>query len=168
MNKINFTKNFYLRFVYLLVVYKEYRNLLFYRLTRYGFVFRLLTYLFMFFLPRLESLKIYADKIGWYFYIEHGIGTIISAESIGDYCWINQQVTIGYNLDGRAPNIQNGVRICAGAKVLGGIVLENNVIVGANAVVTKNVNKNCIVAGVPAKVINKNFDHIILEKDVNS
>ena len=158
-NKINFTKNFYMRFVYLLVVYKEYRNLLFYRLTRYGMLYRAFATMFMLFLPRLESLQIYAVKIGWNLYIEHGISTIVSAESIGEYCWINQQVTIGYNLDNKAPNIGNGVRVCAGAKVLGNITIGNNSIIAANAVVVNNVNENSVMAGVPAKHIKENTMH---------
>ena len=115
----------------------------------------------MVFLPRMESLQIYADQIGANLYIEHGVGTIISARSIGDNCWINQQVTIGYNLTGNAPTIKNGVRICAGAKVLGNIVVNDNVIIGANAVLTKTVEKNKVVAGVPAREIGINETHIV-------
>lgn len=33
--------------------------------------------------------------------------------------------------------------------------IVNNVIIGANAVVIKDVPNNCIVAGVPAKIIKK-------------
>ena len=40
-----------------------------------------------------------------------------------------------------------------GAKVLGPIVIGDNVTIGANSVVIKNVPDNCTVAGVPAKII---------------
>ncbi len=159
-NKIYLNNNF-LKFTYLVVIYKEYRNLLYYRLSRNGIITRLIANFVMLFLPRMESLQIYADKIGRNLYIEHGVATIISAESIGDNCWINQQVTIGYNMDNMAPIIKNGVRICAGAKVLGGITLGNNSIVAAGAVVVKDVYENNIVAGIPAKVIKDNKDHIL-------
>ena len=39
------------------------------------------------------------------------------------------------------------------AIVIGGITIGNNVTVGANAVVTKPVPDNAIVAGVPAKIL---------------
>lgn len=35
------------------------------------------------------------------------------------------------------------------------MIIGNNVIIGANAVVIKDVPNNCIVAGVPAKIIKK-------------
>lgn len=160
-NKIFFSRSRFLSFTYLISRYKEYRNLLKYRFDRNNLFIRIIGNVVLIFLPPMESLKIYADEIGRNFYIEHGIGTIISAESIGDNCWINQQVTLGYNLDNRAPIIKNGVRICAGAKVIGGIIVGNNVIVGANAVVTKSIDENCIVAGVPAEVIKRNCKHIL-------
>ena len=43
--------------------------------------------------------------------------------------------------------------IAKGAIVMGGITIGNNVTIGANAVVTKPIPDNAIVAGVPAKVL---------------
>lgn len=43
--------------------------------------------------------------------------------------------------------------ISHGAIVFGGITIGNNVTIGANAVVTKPVPDNAIVAGVPAKIL---------------
>ena len=40
-----------------------------------------------------------------------------------------------------------------GAKILGPIKIGNNVKVGANAVVTKNVEDNMTVVGIPGKVL---------------
>lgn len=37
--------------------------------------------------------------------------------------------------------------------ILGGVVIGDNVVVAAGAVVTKDVPSNCVVAGIPAKVI---------------
>lgn len=51
--------------------------------------------------------------------------------------------------------IGNNVWICDKATILGGVSIGNNVIVGANAVVNKNVPDNCIVAGAPAKIVKK-------------
>lgn len=160
-NSINFCQCRFLRFTYLIVRYKEYRNLFKYRLNRSGIIIGCLGKIAMIFLPLMDSLKIFADKIGRNFYIEHGVSTIVSAKEIGDNCWVNQQVTIGYSLDNHAPIIKNGVRICAGAKVIGDIIVADNAIIGANSVVIKNVNSNEIVAGVPAKKINNNTEHLL-------
>lgn len=51
--------------------------------------------------------------------------------------------------------IEKGGFIGAGAKIMPGVTLGKNVIVGANAVVTKSVPDYSIVAGVPAKIIKK-------------
>ena len=107
----------------------------------------------------METLYILTPQIGPRLYIQHGFATIISAKSIGSDCWINQQVTIGYTFAQEAPVIGNGVRISAGAKVVGNIVVGDNVIVAANAVVVKDVPENSIVGGVPAKIIAENNIH---------
>ena len=96
-------------------------------------------------------------QIGKGLHIPHPIGIVINGKAhIGNYCTIMQQVTIGNKLnDDKIPEIGNNVFIGAGAKIIGNIKIEDNVIIGANAVVTKNIPKNCIVAGIPAKIIGK-------------
>ena len=49
--------------------------------------------------------------------------------------------------------IGNGVWIGANVFINPGITIEDNTVIGANSVVTKNVPKNAIVGGVPAKLI---------------
>lgn len=71
---------------------------------------------------------------------------------IGSNCRIYQGVTIGQS-KGKYPHIGDNVIIYPGAKVIGDIRVGDNSIVGANAVVTKNVPTNTIVAGIPAKVL---------------
>ena len=46
------------------------------------------------------------------------------------------------------------------AKILGGVKVEDNVVIGANAVVVKDVPANTIVAGVPAYIIRKNGEKV--------
>ena len=101
----------------------------------------------------MDTLYIQTEEIGGGFFIQHGFATMISAESIGENCWINQQVTIGYNGKGRAPIIGDDVMITCGAKVLGSITVGNNAVVGANAVVIRDVEEGTTVGGVPAKKI---------------
>lgn len=151
----------FIKIAYLLSRNKEYRNLLKYRFDRKGNIHRLFSTIAMLFLPRYDNLQIFCPLIGWPIFIQHGFSTVIVAQEIGSFCWINQQVTIGYSFDKQPPIIGNGVRITAGAKVLGDITVGDNAIIGANAVVTKDVAEKQIVGGVPARVIGKNSDHLL-------
>lgn len=58
-------------------------------------------------------------------------------------------------LETRKVRIDSYCLIGAGARIMPGVTLGKNVIVGANAVVTKSVPDYSIVAGVPAKIIKK-------------
>ena len=51
--------------------------------------------------------------------------------------------------------IENGASIGSSSTILCGVTVGENSIVGAGAVVTKNVPANTVVAGVPARVIKK-------------
>ena len=84
-----------------------------------------------------------------------GLGVVIHARAkIGDNVVVAQQVTIG----GRSgkyevPIIEDGAYIGAGARVLGPVRVGRNSVVGANAVVVKDVPEGATVVGVPAKQI---------------
>ncbi|MDR0866394.1 MAG: acyltransferase [Candidatus Symbiothrix sp.] len=49
--------------------------------------------------------------------------------------------------------IEDNVWIGEGVVILSGITIGKNSIIGANSVVTKSFPSNCIIAGVPAKII---------------
>ena len=108
--------------------------------------------------PPLDSLYIMTADIGGGLFIQHGFSTYIAAQSIGENCWINQQVTIGYKDNTRPPIIGNNVTITCGAKVLGPITIGNHVTVGANAVVVKDLPPNSVWGGVPARQIRSQTD----------
>lgn len=74
----------------LILFYKEFRNLIYVRCCVFAQV-----WIKLFFKP-LDCLSVSTKDIGGGLFIQHGIGTIISAKSIGKNCWINQNVTIGY------------------------------------------------------------------------
>ena len=69
---------------------------------------------------------------------------------------IHHGVTIGRVFNGKqagVPIIGDNVVIFAGAKILGNLLIRNDAVIGANAVVTNDVPNNSVVAGVPAIVI---------------
>ncbi|MGC6387335.1 serine O-acetyltransferase [Ewingella sp. S1.OA.A_B6] len=99
--------------------------------------------------------------IGGGLFIPHSQGIVIGASSIGTSATIYQQVTLGAtNIDipfnyANRPKLGDNVVVASGAKVLGGIVIGNNVIIAANAVVTKSFGDDVILAGLPAKIIKR-------------
>jgi len=99
------------------------------------------------------SLKLGHTSIGPGLFIMHGDGTQVSAIKIGENCWINQQVVIGYTNETDIPTIGNNVDIHAGAKILGKVKVGDNATIGANSVVIEDVPPDVTVMGVPAKII---------------
>jgi serine O-acetyltransferase len=96
-------------------------------------------------------------KIGTGFFIDHGMGVVIGETAeVGDYVTLFQGVTLGgtgKERGKRHPTLGNHVVVGAGAKILGGISIGDNVKIGANSVVLKNVPANSTVIGVPASII---------------
>ena len=106
-------------------------------------------------LSRITGFQIPIRTIGKGLTIWHW-GTIIINEdsSIGDNCTIRPGVVIGHKFSGgKCPVIGNKVEINSGARIIGDITIGDNVIIAPNAVVTKDVPSNCIVGGVPARII---------------
>ncbi len=147
-----YNKSKFLLFSQALLDIKEFRNLLHLRLLQDNKLMG--SVLFKKLFPLMDTLYFDTLNVGKGLFIQHGFATIISAQKIGDYCWINQQVTIGFEQD-KSPVIGNHVRIGAGAKVIGGVTIGDNAIIGAGSVVTKDVPAGEIWAGNPAHFIKK-------------
>jgi serine O-acetyltransferase len=85
------------------------------------------------------------------------MGVVIGETAeVGDYVTLFQGVTLGgtgKERGKRHPTLGNHVVVGAGAKILGGISIGDNVKIGANSVVLKNVPANSTVIGVPARII---------------
>jgi serine O-acetyltransferase len=91
--------------------------------------------------------------------IKHPCGIVIGAGAvIGRNLTILQNVTIGESLkpgDKNAyPIIGDDVTICAGAVVVGSVLIGKGSMIGANAVVLQNVPDFGVAVGVPARVVN--------------
>lgn len=87
-----------------------------------------------------------------------GFATIVHKHTIiGKNCSIGSNVTLG-----GGPIIGDNVYIATGSKILGRVHIGSFSIIGANCVVTKDIPEFSVVAGIPAKIINKisseNFD----------
>lgn len=99
----------------------------------------------------------FTTEIGSGFYIGHyGCIVVHSRSRIGKNCNISQGVTLGQANRGRNkgyPIIGDNVYIGPGAKIVGAVRVGNNVAIGANCVITKDVPDNAVVVGVPGKVI---------------
>ncbi len=87
--------------------------------------------------------------------IMHPVGVVINSKVVGgENIVLESGVVIG-DEKGKAPILGNNIFIGAGAKIVGGITIGDNVKIGANAVVVKDVPSNVTVVGIPAKIINK-------------
>lgn len=140
----------------LLSKFPEFRSLYYFRLSKGNLAARVPVWI----LKRIYSgcPTLFIDQsctIGSGLFLQHAFSTIIMAD-LGENCWINQQVTIGYRDRTSRPRIGNNVRITAGAKIIGGVTIGDDVTVGANAVVVKNVPAHCVVVGVPAYIVRRN------------
>ena len=87
-------------------------------------------------------------------HLSGGGGVHINAEKVGNYCGFNAGVLLG-NKDSQEnrPVLGDYVAFGPGAKAIGKVKIGHNVFVAANAVVVNDIPDNCIVGGVPAKVL---------------
>lgn len=99
----------------------------------------------------------YSVVLGRRVVIEHQGAIVIHGSSeIGDDSIIRQGVTLGNRYLDRpleAPKLGKRVNVGAGAKLLGGITIGDDAIIGANAVVLHDVPSGATVVGIPAKPI---------------
>ena len=144
--------------IWLLLNVPEYRNVFYLR-------FNYLKYLMMYLKP-YSTLYICtpSKEFGPGVFIQHGFATVITAEHVGRNCWINQQVTIGYNDSKKygygKPWIGDNVRVSAGAKVVGKVKIGDGSTIGVNAVVVKDVAPNSTVVPSPMMLIRENGEKV--------
>lgn len=107
------------------------------------------------FIETITGISIPAEAtIGKGLRIHHFGGIIVhSAAVVGENCTIYHGVTLGdRGGGGEAPQVGDRVLIGAGAKLIGGIRVGDDCVIGANAVVNKSAPSKCLIVGVPAVV----------------
>ena len=135
-----------------ILLYPGFHVLIFYRISHFLYRHKL------FFLARLISqigrfftgIEIHPGAtIGKRLFIDHGMGIVIGETStIGNDCTIYHNATLGgtgKDKNKRHPDLGNKVMVGAGAKILGPIKIGNNVKIGANSIVLKDIPNNVTV-----------------------
>lgn len=133
-----------------LMDFAEFRSLFLFRIGKWQ-------HLFKFLMPRRQfvlNFDVPREKLGGGLFIQHGYCTDLSARSIGEHCWINQRVTVGYK-GNDCPTIGNNVRIGTGAVVLGNVTVGDNARIGANAIVVHDVPPGCTVCSPAATIVKR-------------
>ena len=130
----------------------------FFAIAKFDLVARIISQLSRFF----TGIEIHPKaKIGKNLFIDHGMGVVIGETSeIGNNVTIYHNVTLGgiapsINTNDqrntkRHPTLEDNVVVGSGAQILGPITIGKNSLIGANAVVTKNVPEKSIMVGIPA------------------
>lgn len=112
----------------------------------------------------------YKVKIGKGTFFNHsGFGILINSKVvIGENCKIGNNVSIiGQGPYKNVPVLKNRVYVGPGAIIQGPVIIEDDVIIAPNAVVTKSFPHDAIVAGIPAKIIGwkKDLDYDIFKDE---
>jgi len=133
----------------------------FFAIAKFDLVARIISQLSRFF----TGIEIHPKaKIGKNLFIDHGMGVVIGETSeISDNVTIYHNVTLGgispsinsneQRNSKRHPTLKDNVVVGSGAQILGPVIIGKNSLIGANAVITKDVAEKSIMVGNPAKKI---------------
>ena len=102
-------------------------------------------------------------------HVSHGKVVVSGIAKLGAHCKILSDVTIGgqgrYDIGG-APQLGDRVWVGSGAKIIGPIKIADGVVIGANAVVAKDIlEPNTTWAGVPARKVSNTGSNMYLREE---
>lgn len=99
------------------------------------------------------DIPINAHQLGGGLLLPHPQGVVIHPDVVlGPNCLLMQQVTLGTGPKPGVPRLGGHVDVGAGAKILGGVVIGDHAVIGANAVVISDVPAHAVAVGIPAVV----------------
>ena len=139
---------------------KPFRNVFYYR-TKKSIILRNFSRLF---LKPLDTIEINGE-IEKGFRIYHNYA-VIHPHQAGKNFTVGHGVTIGKGNPNKTdkkilnPIFGDDVTVMSNAIVFGGIEIGNRVVIGAGAVVTKDVPDDCVVIGNPARIIRENGQRV--------
>lgn len=99
------------------------------------------------------DIPINSHRLGGGLLLPHPQGVVIHPDVVvGPNCLLMQQVTLGTGPKPGVPRLGGHVDVGAGAKILGGVVIGDHAVIGANAVVISDVPAHAVAVGIPAVV----------------
>ena len=147
-------------YLQILFLYPCVKALFWYRIAHFFYIIKkyFISNLIMYQVRKKTGIEIHpGGKIGKNLFIDHGVGVVIGETTvIGDNCIIYQGVVLGgtgKESGKRHPTLKNNIMVGAGAILLGNIIIEDNVKIGANSVVLHDVPQNATVVGVKGKIV---------------
>lgn len=151
----------FIDFIAVLMFYPQIWAIFIYRIGHVienNFIYKLYAYLLWNPVRILTAIEIWPGAtIGKNFYIIHFGNIIINPKVvIGDNCVLQGECAIGVGFDGgKAPVLEDGVKIGIGSKIIGELTIGRNSQIGANSFVTSSIPENVIVVGNPARAVKK-------------
>ncbi len=100
----------------------------------------------------------YTVIVGRRVVLEHFGGMVLVADRIGDEVIVRQNTTFGiarHDEPQSRPTIGDRVDVGVGAVVLGAVTVGDDAVIGANAVVCRDVAPGSVVGGVPARILKR-------------
>lgn len=105
-------------------------------------------------------------RIGPGFRLIHPTNVVIgTGVEIGENCLIFHDVTLGTGQIPGTPKIGSNVDIYCGARVLGGVSIGDDAMIGANCVVTRDIPAASIVVPPPARVMSRALSQVARRAD---
>ncbi|MGE0600069.1 MAG: serine O-acetyltransferase [Dehalococcoidia bacterium] len=92
-------------------------------------------------------------KVGSGLYMPHSVGSVITAQEIGEGVELQGGITLGMRGSAEFPILRDGVVVSCGARILGPVIVGEGSVIGANAVVIHDVEPGAVMIGVPAKAL---------------
>lgn len=112
------------------------------------------------FIQGLSGSRIYQGaEIGGGLFLHHSQGVVIAPTvTIGENCIIYTGCSLAHKSNGTgegSPTVGDNVRLMVGSVILGPVSIGSHAVIGANAVVLKDVPAHAVAVGVPARLIQK-------------